>query len=583
MSLALVDWILIGLFLLVTLVTGWLFSSRAGKNLNEFFLSGRKLPWYIAGVSMVATTFAADTPLAITELVTSDGIAGNWLWWNFMIGGMLTTFFFARLWRRAGILTEVELIEERYSGKGAAFLRFFRALYLGGFMNVLIIGWVNLAFIALLEVFFGIPPGEVLYYLAGAMLIIALYSSLSGLWGVVVNDTIQFLIAITGSIVLAVFVLHSEKIGGMAGLKQQLPEGSLDFFPAVGKSLSVKETGNVLALGLGSFLAYIGVIWWSSWYPGNEPGGGGYIAQRMMSTRSEKNAIYATLFFQIAHYCIRPWPWIIAGLATVVLYPALAAEDKQLGYVMAMRDYLPPGWKGLMLVAFFSAYMSTISTQLNWGASYLLNDIYKRFFGQNGTDYKLVRISRIITLILAALGIWISTLFETISGVWYFILECGAGLGLVLILRWYWWRINVWSEITASLAPFLFYALSRAVFHWQFPDSFFFTVGATTVCWVPVTYLTQPERSGTLESFYRKIRPPGFWEPVREKTELFPLDQNLGYLAGCWLSSILMTYSFLFASGKMIFLEWQSGVIWLCASLAGFFLLRYTGKKAGIF
>lgn len=582
MALAPLDWILIGFFFLLTLTVGIFLSGRAGKNISEFFLSGRKLPWYVAGVSMVATTFAADTPLAITEIVTTDGIAGNWLWWNFLIGGMLTTFFFARLWRRANILTEVELIEFRYSGPPAKFLRVFRSLYLGLFINVLIMGWVNLAFMSLLEVFFGVPDHQQVYYVSGAMLLIAAYSSLAGLWGVAINDFLQFFIALIGSIMLAYFVLSSEQVGGITGLKEQVPSDTLQFFPDISWHADPSAIGKSLTLGLGSFLAYIGVIWWSSWYPGNEPGGGGYIAQRMMSTKDESHAIKATLFFQIAHYCIRPWPWILVGLGTIVLYPELGEEEKRLGYVMAMRDFLPAGWKGLMLVAFISAYMSTISTQLNWGASYLMNDFYKRFMHRTMDDKTMVLSSRIITLLLAAIAVYVAMQFETISGVWKFVLECGAGLGLLLILRWYWWRINVWGEITASIAPFVFYYLANYPLGMSFPNSFFLTVGATIFSWVLVMFLTPPEDDETLKAFYHRIQPGGAWEPIRKKLDLPKPKANLGVLAVCWLSAVVLIYSILFLMGKIIFLEWPAALPWAGVCVVSFIIFRWGVKRTRI-
>jgi SSS family solute:Na+ symporter len=364
MELQWIDWSIIILFLLTSLGIGIYYKKKSSGSLSDFFLGGRNLPWYIAGTSMVATTFAADTPLAVAELVANNGIAGNWLWWSFLLGGTLTTFFFAPLWRKANVLTEVELLELRYDGKKAALLRGFKAIYLGVFINILIIGWVNLALNALLVVFFDIPPNEVLYYTGAAMLLAALYSSLGGLWGVAVTDAFQFVIAMIGSIVLAVIVVNSEQVGGIAGLKEKLPPGSLNFFPQIGDG----SLGAGLTLSFGAFLAYAGFQWWASWYPGAEPGGGGYVAQRMMSTKSPKDSVYATLLFQIGHYCIRPWPWIIVALCAVVLYPDLAVADKKLGYVMAMKEFLPTGMKGLLLAAFLAAYMSTISTQLNWGA-----------------------------------------------------------------------------------------------------------------------------------------------------------------------------------------------------------------------
>ncbi|MCX6352640.1 MAG: hypothetical protein NTX03_12400 [Bacteroidetes bacterium] len=318
MSLSTLDWVLIALFLLLSIGIAIKYASRAGESLGEFFLSGRQLPWYIAGFSMVATTFAADTPLAVTEIVNTQGISGNWFWWNMLIGGMLTTFFFAKMWRRANIMTDVEFVEIRYSGKPAAVLRGFKAVYLGLFMNSVIIGWVNVALVAILRVFFDIPEETVLWYVAGIMLITALYSSLSGLWGVAITDFIQFVIAMTGCIVLSIVVLQQPEVGGIAGLKEKLPEGTLNFLPTIGEGATSVTTG--LTISVATFMAFIGVQWWASWYPGAEPGGGGYVAQRMMSAKDEKSSLWATLFFQVAHYCLRPWPWILVGLCTIVLY-----------------------------------------------------------------------------------------------------------------------------------------------------------------------------------------------------------------------------------------------------------------------
>ncbi|HAA10487.1 MAG TPA: sodium:proline symporter, partial [Cytophagales bacterium] len=520
--------IMIG-FVLISLGIGLYFSKRASRNVDSFFLGGRNMPWWLAGISMVATTFAADTPLAVTELVASSGIAGNWLWWNMLAGGMLTTFFFARYWRRAGILTDLELIELRYSGPLARFLRGFRAVYFGVFLNCVVIGWVNLALSSLLEVFFEIPQEEMFWYLTGAMVLVALYSSLSGLIGVVFTDFLQFLVAMSGCIILAVIVLNSPEIGGVEQLKSRLPEGTLNFFPSIGEG-----GGGTLALGLGSFLAYIGMQWWASWYPGSEPGGGGYVAQRMMSTKDEKNAIYSSLFFQIGHYALRPWPWIIVALCALVLYPDLADADKKLGYVYAMRDFLPSGLKGLLLVAFFAAYMSTISTQLNWGTSYLINDLYRRFIRPNATQKQLVNASRVGTLLVMLVALSITPFMTSVSGAWEFIIEAAAGLGLVLILRWYWWRVNAWSEIIATVAPLVALVLSRYVLHLAFPESFFFIVGVTTVSWIVVTLLTPPEDAETLKTFYERIRPDGWWAGVDPQAKFD--GKRLGTLLLMWLS-----------------------------------------------
>ncbi len=587
MELHYLDWIIIASYFLLSLGIGFYYKSNASKDLNQFFLGGRNLPWYIAGISMVATTFAADTPLWVTEKIAQHGVSGNWLWWNMLIGGMLTTFFFARLWRRANVLTELELIEIRYSGKAAAFLRGFKSLYMGIFLNVVIIGWVNAALASILMVFFDIPETQILYVLGGCMLIVAFYSTLSGFMGVAITDTIQFFIAMIGCIILAVIVLNTEQIGGMAGLKEQLPAWRFDFFPKIGESSSTLDTIGTYSISIGAFLTFGLVQWWASWYPGAEPGGGGYIAQRMMSAKDEKNAVYATLFFQIAHYCLRPWPWIIVGLCALVLYPDLGPEETKQGFVLAMRDYLPIGLKGLLLVAFLAAYMSTVSTQLNWGASYITNDFYKRFIKkpesfkseeEGNTHY--VKAARISTLIIVLISIFATSQIETIDGAANFLIECGAGLGMVLILRWYWWRINAWSEITASIAPFIGYTLSNYVFNFEHPTNFLFTVGFSTVCWLIVTFATSPTEYVHLAKFYNKVKPEGNWKPYRtgeneKKSPLFPLFI-------CWISAIIMTYGILFLIGSILFLNYEDAFIYGIISIISFVVLKYFVPRSRI-
>jgi Na+/proline symporter len=641
-ALSILDWAILIVFLTAIVWIGLSYRKQSAKGLTEFFLGGRNLPWYLAGLSMVATTFAADTPLAVTEIVGNNGISGNWLWWNLLAGGMLTTFFFANLWRRANIVTEVEFIELRYSGKPAAFLRGFKALYLGLFMNVLVIGWVNLAMITILQGFFGIDFAEAALYTGLLTLLVAIYASLSGLMGVVVTDAIQFIIAMTGSILLAVFVINSEQVGGIEQLKSSLPEGTLNFLPV----LNAKSGTDIYALTGASFLAFFGFVWWASWYPGAEPGGGGYIAQRMMSTKNEKHAVGATLFFQVAHYCLRPWPWILVGLAAITVYSipknaspdlgsqivwmqetgldqnlllmpynefdaaiqkdqkltayrerlqtiraeltaeridnsaldnaAIYTKDKRFGYVFAMRDFLPKGMMGLLLAAFFAAFMSTISTQLNWGASYMVNDGYKRFIKPQATEKELVAASRAATILIMIAGLGVTVVIESISGVWKFIMECGAGLGMVLILRWYWWRINAWVEIVATIAPFVAYALAKFAFphmafipDWmsEFPYSFFFTVGFTTVAWIIAMLVTKPEPQSKLLSFYTLIKPDGFWGPIQKLASGEAPKSNLINLTVCWLSAVAFTYSFLFLIGKSLLHEWQEAL--LSAGAAG--------------
>jgi SSS family solute:Na+ symporter len=584
-----IDILIIVAYLLLALGISLYYKNKGSKSLSDFFVGGRSMPWYVAGVSMVATTFAADTPLAVTELVAKNGISGNWLWWNMLISGMLTTFFFAKLWRRAEIKTELELIEMRYSGKAAAWLRGIKSVYLGLFMNCLIIGWVNLALIDILKVFFGIPSDIVYWYVAAAMLFTVGYSVISGIWGVAVTDAVQFVIAMTGCIVLAVLVVSSEKIGGMEGLTNQLPDWSLSFFPSIGGSA---DSGGVLSISIGAFFTFLGVQWWASWYPGAEPGGGGYVVQRMLSSRSEKDAVFATLFFQVAHYALRPWPWIIVGLCSLVLYPELPDADKKLGYVYAMRDYLPVGLRGLLLVAFLAAYMSTISTQLNWGASYLINDLYERFvFKKEGKsedvqNKHLVAMSRWVMLLLMLLGLFATSRMRSISAVWEFIIECGAGLGMVLILRWFWWRINAWSEITATIAPFVGYAighfyLSEALGQGFIENKgpFLFTVAFTTLVWLMVTFITKPENNEVLLSFYRKIRPPGNWKPYRGDKKP---EGNVTAMIISWLLAVVFTYSVLFTIGKFLFLQWSEAIIWMCIAVLSLLILIKLYVKADV-
>ena len=562
-----VDWIIIGLYFLLSTAIGVYFTRRAGSSIQEFFLSGRNLPWWLAGTSMVATTFAADTPLAVTELVAKNGIAGNWLWWNFVLGGVLTVFFFARLWRRAGILTDVEFVELRYSGKPAAFLRGFRALYLGLFINTIIIGWVNLAMASVLEGMFGIEPGQVMIYVALALALTALYSALSGLWGVAVTDVFQFVLAMTGTIVLAVVILDLPQIGGMAGLLEKVPGWSLSFFPAISQGSAQESTGT-LTLSAGAFFAFVGIQWWACWYPGAEPGGGGYVAQRMMSSKDERHSLFATLWFTVAHYCVRPWPWIIVGLATLVLYPDLGPAEKRLGYVFAMRDYLPAGIKGMLVAAFFAAYMSTISTQLNWGTSYFINDFYRRFIRPDATEKRLVAVSRIATLALMALSLWVTSNLETISGAWAFLIEAGAGLGLVLILRWFWWRINAWSEIAAMVVPLAIYGWLYFATEVRFPQTLYYIVAATTAAWIVVTFVTKPTDAETLARFYRRVHPGGAgWKTVANMVPDVKGDSGYGRLLRDWICGTILVYSVLFGVGHIILLRTGQGL--LCLAVAG--------------
>ncbi len=561
------DWTIVAIYFVVAAAIGLALAKRGGRSVADYFVGGRSLPWWLAGTSMVATTFAADTPLAVTELVVQYGVAGNWLWWNMVMSGMLTVFFYARLWRRAGVMTDVEFTELRYGGRPAAILRGFRAAYLALPINLIVMGWVNLAMVEIAAVALDIPR-------AGAFLVCfflaAFYSIVSGLWGVVVTDLFQFVLAFGGAVILAIFAV--EAVGGIAGLEAGLEtaygsaEGAIALLPNEGATWMPTIT----------FAVYLGMNWWASWYPGAEPGGGGYVAQRIFSTRTERDGLLATLWFNIAHYALRPWPWILVALASTILYTDI--DNPRQGYVLAIVDLLPAGLTGLVMAGFAAAYMSTISTQLNWGASYLVNDLYARFYRPAADDRELVRVSRAATgaLMLASLGV--TYFMGSIEGAWRFLLAIGAGTGLVLILRWYWWRINAWSEISAMLA-----SLVVSLWLWfgagldpddpgQWAMIMLATVGISTVTWVTVTYLTRPETDGVLEGFYRQVRPGGpGWYAVAERLGYGREGVDGGALNWTnWVAGIAAVYSALFGTGKLIFGEWGNAAIFFAIAALSF-------------
>ena len=545
MALTILDWFIIALYFFVILAVGFAYYRRASTDVGQFFLSGRSLPWWLAGTSMVATTFAADTPLAVSGIVARDGIAGNWIWWNAALGSTLAVFFFARLWRRAGIVTDVEFAELRYTGRAAAFLRGFRALYLGLPVNFLIMGWVNLAMAKILLVTLG---WDRLTAVLVSLAFTGIYTSLSGLWGVVVTDFIQFTLAMICTIALAWFALRLPEVGGIDGLQAALPESTFRFLPTIGTNGI--DAAQTIALPLASFIAFLGVQWWASWYPGSEPGGGGYVAQRMMSTQNERHSLIATLWFTVAHYCLRPWPWILVGLASLVLYPDIT--DREAGYVMVIRDHVPAGWRGLILAGFFAAYMSTIGTQLNWGCSYVINDFYRRFITSNASEAHYVRASRLTTLLLMILGGLVTFYLESIRQAWEFVLESGAGIGLVLILRWYWWRVNAWSEIAAMVAPAIGFAYLKLFTNIVFPNSLFYLVTWTTACWLLVTYLTQPEPLSHLTAFYRRVQPSGpGWRHITDAAHL-PAPEPITPMLINWIAGWILVYATLFGVGTIL-------------------------------
>jgi len=573
MQLTIVDWIVIALYFVFNLSVGLYYRKRATKSVSDFFVSGRNVVWWLAGTSMVATTFAADTPLAVTGLVARNGIAGNWIWWSMVFSGMLTVFFYARLWRRAGVLTDVEFAEIRYSGKAASFLRGFRALYLGLPINLIIMGWVNLAIVKIMMLTLGISKVEALVAAIFIMLITASISTLSGLWGVLVTDLFQFVLKMGMVILLAVFAV--EATGGMGSLVSGLH--SVDAArQSTGSVLSFVPDLNSTWMPLITFLVYIAVNWWASWYPGAEPGGGGYIAQRIFSAKDEKNSVLATLWFNIAHYALRPWPWIIVALVAVVRlqHDPSFLKDPESGYIRILMTDLPISLRGLMLAAFAAAYMSTIGTQLNWGASYLVNDLYRRFMVRNRSEKHYVTASQITTILLMILSAIVTFFMESIADAWKFLIALGAGTGLVYLLRWFWWRINAWSEISSMAAAFITSLILQYQFHLsesnpkEFAYLVLITVAITTAVWLLVTFLTKPEPKETLLAFYRRVRPSAkFWGPIaREAPDVNPAKDGIFNLVD-WLSGVAMIYAFLFGAGNVIFGRTLTGLLMM---LAGF-------------
>lgn len=563
-----VDWLLLSVTVVSPVAYGIFRSKLAGQNLNQYFLAGRDLPWWLSGTSMVATTFAADTPLAVTGLIAAYGLAGNWLWWNAAFGSVLTVVFFSQLWRRAGILTDVQFTELRYTGRSAAILRGVRALYLGIPVNCLIIGWVNLAMAKILSIALGWNELDAVFF---GLFVAGVYSTITGLRGVIVADFLQFLIAMVGTTALAYFVISSSDIGGVQSLIAQLPPATVDLWPGGSDAASGNGIGSVIALPMTAFVAYLGIQWWSTWYPGQEPGGGGYIAQRIMATRSEKDALLATWWFTIAHYCIRPWPWIVVGLASLLLYPGLS--DPESGYVLAMRDYLPTGWAGVVIGGFFAAYMSTVSTQLNWGTSYVVNDWYKRFIEPTASDARLVSVARVVTLLILIFSAIVTFALDSVRQAWELMLESGAGIGLVLILRWYWWRVTALSEITAIASSIVGLVVMRTMTGVTFPETLFYIVPFTTICWVLLTLLTPPEPVDLLSAFYAKVRPAGpGWGPVVSRLKLTQ-NQPILPLICRWGLGVASVYAMLIGVYLSIFSKISVGVIFVLGSLGCMLIL----------
>lgn len=586
MQLNWLDWLVVGLYFAFNIGIGLYYKSRASSSVDEFFLSGRNVPWWLAGTSMVATTFAADTPLVVTGLVANYGIAGNWVWWNFVAGGMLTVFFYARLWRRSGVMTDIEFCEIRYSGKSAAILRGFRAIYLGLPVNCIILGWVNLAMVKILNAVLGVDKSTALLIVLGLIALTSWISTMAGLWGVLVTDAFQFFVKMGMVIVLAVVAVQA--VGGMEALKTKLAAVDLARAAGGGQGSVLDFVPNLESawMPLIAFLVYISVNWWAVWYPGAEPGGGGYVAQRMFCAKDEKHSLLATLWFNIAHYAIRPWPWILVGLASLVLYPDL--QDKESGYLVVMVNHLPASLRGLMVAAFAAAYMSTIATQLNWGASYLVNDFYRRFVRTGASDRHYVGVSQLATVLVTVASAAVTWYMDSIAGAWQLLMAIGAGTGLVLLLRWFWWRINAWSEISAMIASLLTSVALQQVFGFDsakprdWAVMMLVTVGVTTAVWLTATFATPPEPSATLVAFYRRTRPGRWgWKPA---ADLAPEVASAGDARAnllCWLAGCAMIYGALFGTGKILLGAWTQGAAMLAAAAAAGAFIYWNLSRRG--
>ena len=575
MQLTLIDWAVVAAYFLFNLGVGFYYKARAGKSVDEFFLSGRNIPWWLAGTSMVATTFAADTPLAVTGMVAVGGIAGNWLWWCFVASGMLTVFFYARLWRRSGVMTDIEFSEIRYSGRPAAFLRGFRALYLAIPINCIILGWVNKAMVEILTLVLGVTDLQALAIVIGMIALTSFISTLSGLWGVLVTDLFQFAVKMGMVTALAVYAVRA--VGGLDAMKQKLALVDAARAGAGGNHGSVLNFVpdlNSAWMPLIAFLVYVSLNWWATWYPGAEPGGGGYVAQRMFCARDEKHSLLATLWFNVAHYAIRPWPWILTALVSLILFPGL--EKPETGYIRVMILVLPASLRGLMVAAFAAAYMSTIGTQLNWGASYLVNDFYRRFWKPDAGPRHYVAASQIATVLLTLISAIVTFYLDSIAGAWKLLLVTGAGTGGVLLLRWYWWRINAWSEVSAMISAFVVSVTLQLGFRLNSDQPVDFawlmmvTVAITSAVWLIVTFTTAPEPESVLVSFYRRTRPSVTgWRPIAKLApDVEPARDGWANLA-CWAGGCMLIYGVLFGVGKLLLGEPRPAVLLLAMAAVG--------------
>lgn len=566
MHLVALDWIIVALSLLVSFIPALWYYKRAGSSTEEFFTAGRAAPWWLVGISMVATTFSTDTPNLVTNMVRENGVANNWLWWAFLLTGMMTVFFFAKLWRRSRVMTDLEFYELRYSGKPATFVRGFRAIYLGLFFNCIIMATVNLAAVKIGNIVLGLEMWQTLLM---ASIMTVFFASISGLWGVLVTDSIQFVLAMSATFAVAYFAVQQPEVGGMAGLIEKIPASKLNLLPDFSSNWNIAMSVLIIP---------ITIQWWSVWYPGAEPGGGSYIAQRMLASKSEKDAVAGTLLFNVMHYALRPWPWIIVALASMLVYPELSdiqkaypyVDPKLIGHDMAypaMLKFLPAGFLGAMVAGIIAAYGSTIQTHLNWGTSYLVHDFYQRFLRPGKTQKHYIFVGRIVTALLMVCAALLTFALDTARESFELILSIGAGTGLIYILRWFWWRINAWSEIAAMVSSFViavfFYVARKNGMEITSEQSLILTIVATTVVWVAVTFLTPGTDPARLRSFYELVRPAGpGWATVRRETGLGPSPDSLTQSLIGWILGCTFVYSALFGTGSFLYGRTTAAIIW---------------------
>ena len=585
MHLSALDWIIVAVSLGISFVPAIVLARRAGRNITEFFAAGRQAPWWLIGISLVATTFSTDTPNLVTNLVRDGGVAENWVWWSFLLTGMATVFFFARLWRRSGVLTDLEFYELRYAGRAASFVRGFRALYLGLFFNCWIIATVNLALVKIAGILFGWPRAETL---AICVVVPIIFAATAGLWGVMVTDMIQFFITMSSAFAAAYFAIHAPGVGGLHGLIAHVAQSN-------GGSLSILPNFADWKTSLGIFVIPITVLWWSVWYPGAEPGGGSYVAQRMLAARTESDALFGTFSFQVMHYALRPWPWIVVALASTIVYPNLHAIQVRFPGVdpnligndiayPAMLVFLPAGFAGFMVAGIFAAYRSTIETHLNWGTSYLVHDFYQRFIRPGSSQRELVFAGRLVTALLMLVGIALTVTLDNAKNAFNLLLSIGAGTGLIYLLRWFWWRINAWSEVAAMLSSFVvslaFFAAARLGHAVDTTVALLTTIGVTTLVWLAVTYLTPPVEMSVLAEFYAKVRPAGpGWARVRDACALPLSPDSLPLALLGWVLGLASVYGALFAAGGFVYGRLDQGVIWSVVAGAAILGLLLIGRR----